>query len=88
MKTDIIPKDVLSIDLSGTTRHKWVEGKWIKDDALHLKRTDICSLCGCERSMIRFFHFKQLFTDVVSYARSKQSYGPGYIPPCWGATNP
>lgn len=68
--------------------HKWVIGEWEWEGGKggHYSRSDKCSLCGCERGIV-----KQRKADkgiVAHYTRSHQIFGHDHIPTCWGSDKP
>lgn len=87
IKADKIPKDRLSTDLSDTSNHIWIVGKWTQRDTAFAECTYVCRLCGCRKKIIKFIEKGQLVTKIVSYTRNGQEHGPMYIPPCLGENN-
>lgn len=62
--------------------HRWKEGLWKRAPNSMLKRTDTCSLCGCERYHL---HYKGV-TELGSFCRSNVGFDKE--PACWGGPNP
>lgn len=83
-----IPKDKLSTDMSGATRHSWIKGQWENGNAAYKERKDTCKHCGCKRIIIKFWLKGALITEVSSYERSGQSFGARQRPDCWRDKNP
>ena len=73
-----------------TYEHQWVIGEWHRKDKWdrYKSRDDVCSLCGCERQMIKFKRKFKTIVAVATYSRSKQIFGEDNMPSCCGAKNP
>ncbi len=84
-------KGYVMIEQEKPIKHKWVIGEWEKRSGdSYLSRTDVCSLCGCEREMVKSFRRGQPkpTSFVATYCRSKQIFGHEHMPECWGEKNP
>lgn len=71
-------------------KHQWKNGEWFrreKDDR-YMSREDLCEVCGCERSMVKYKQHGSVYERVVLYVRSKQFFNFMSPPDCWGAKNP
>jgi len=86
------PKDMKEEKLSfdeEAQEHEWKEGdKWTKEVGGYSTREDICTKCGCERLMSKFYLKGKEVISVGAYSRSKQVYGSEHMPECWGSKNP
>lgn len=68
-------------------QHDYKEGTWSFDDSIRSwRRNDICNRCGCVRVMIKSNKTETPFP--ATHERSKQIFGHGHEPACWGDKNP